>query len=44
VTAPRLDRKRAQRAKLMNELDERITEMPATMMEGMVAKARCAKA
>jgi hypothetical protein len=27
----------------MNELDERITEMPATTMEGMVAKARCAK-
>jgi hypothetical protein len=38
-----IDRKRAQLVKLMNELDERITEMPATTMEGMVAKAQCAK-
>jgi hypothetical protein len=38
-----IDRKRAQLVKLLNELDERISEMPATTMEGMVAKARCAK-
>jgi hypothetical protein len=39
-----IQRKRHQLVKLMNELDERIAEMPATTMEGMVAKARCAKA
>jgi hypothetical protein len=38
-----IQRKRRQLVKLMNDLDERITKMPATTIEGMAAKARCAK-
>jgi hypothetical protein len=37
-------RKRDQACGRMNELEERITETPATSIAGMIAKARCAKA
>jgi hypothetical protein len=37
-------RKRDKANAMMAELDEQIAEMPATSLEGMIAKARCAQA
>ena len=38
------ERKRDKAISLIAELDEQISEIPATSIEGMIAKARCAKA